>query len=109
MQKMLTFSEHLYLGDGIQKQNMDKLKEKLMNSPIFTKVFLITISTNPSEMLDILESKYLTFPYYNSHPLHVVGIANSNKEAIGLTQMIVQDCLDKRGDVDLKSFLLETL
>lgn len=109
MLKKLTFSEQLYLGESISQQNLDKLKDELLSAPLFTKVFIITLSTNPTELLDILESKYLTFPYYNTHPLHVVGIAKSNNEAIGLTQKIVQDCLDKRGDVDLRSFFLETL
>ena len=107
MAKMLTFSEHLYIGDSIDVQKLDKLKEKLMSSPILTKVFIITISTNPNDQLDIIESKFLTYAYYNTHPLHIVGIAKSNSEAIGLTRQIVQDCLDNRGNVDLKTFLLK--
>ena len=107
MSKALTFSNHLYLGEGIKIEKLDKLKNDLINTPIFTKVFLITISANPSDQLDILESKYLTYPYYNTHELHVVGLAGSNKSAIDLIQTIVQDCLDEQGNVDLKSFLLK--
>ena len=88
-------------------QKLDKLKINLTEAPVLTKVFLITISTNPTEQLDILESKYLTYPYYNTHSLHVIGLAKTNAEAVGLVMRIVQDCLDEQGNVDLKSFLLE--
>ena len=107
MSKALTFSNHLYLGEGIKIDKLDKLKKYIIETPIFTKVFLITISTNPTDQLDIIESKYLTYPYYNNHALHVVGLAASNKEAVELIQIIAQDCLDKQGNVDLKSFLLK--
>ena len=107
MSKKLTFSKNLYLGDGINIRKLDKLKMSLKESPVLTKIFLITISANPSDQLDILESKYLTDPYYNTHPLHVVGLATSNAEAVSLVKNIVQDCLDKQGNVNLKSFLLK--
>lgn len=103
----LTFSEKLYIGDSMNIQKLDKLKERLLQAPAFTKVFLVTIATNRSELLDILESRYLAFPFYNTHPLHVVGIAKTNGEAARLVKKIVQDCLDARKDVDLKAFLLE--
>jgi len=107
MSKKLTFSANLYLSDSMYSQKMDKLKKRLVERPILTKVFLLTISTNPNEQLDIIESKYLSFPYYNEHPLYVVGLAGSHGEAVALVEKIVQDCLDKRGDVNLKTFLLE--
>ena len=107
MSKKLTFSEELYIGESIDIGKLDKIKKSLWNTPVLTKIFLITISTNPAEQLDIIESKYLTYAYYNTHPLHVVGLAKSNNEAVGLVQKIVQDCLDTQGDVDLKAFLLK--
>ena len=107
MSKKLTFKDKLYIGESIDAQKLDKLKRNLCNAPVLTKVFLVTISANPTEQLDIIESKYLTYSYYNTHPLHVVGLAKSNNEAIGLVQKIVQECLDTQGDVDLKTFLLK--
>ena len=107
MSKKLTFSDKLYIGESIDIQKLDKIKKSLWNTPVLTKIFLITISANPTEQLDIIESKYLTYSYYNTHPLHVVGLAKSNSEAVGLVQKIVQDCLDTQGDVDLKAFLLK--
>ena len=107
MSKKLTFSDKLYIGESIDIQKLDKIKKSLWNTPVLTKFFLITISINPAEQLDIIESKYLTYSYYNTHPLHVVGLAKSNSEAVGLVQKIVQDCLDTQGDVDLKAFLLK--
>ena len=109
MGKKVSSSKQLYLDEGINREKLDKLKKKLMDTPVLTKVFLITIASNPSDQLDIIESKYLTYPYYNTHELHVVGLAKSNSAAVRLVHTIVQDCLDKQGNVDVKSFLLNAL
>ena len=107
MSKNLTFSEKLYLSDSIDCRKLDKLKSKLRNTPFLAKVFLITIAMNEKDQLDILESKYLTFPFYNSYPLTVVGLAKSNAEAVHLVQKIFQDCLDERKHVNVKAFFME--
>ena len=107
MLRNVTFSKKLYISDSMNIQKLDKLKKSILEKPVLTKVFLITISTNQGEQLDIIESYYLAFPFYRDYPLHIVGLAGSNKEAVGLIEKIVQDCLDTRKDVDLRTFLLE--
>jgi len=107
MSKNLTFSKKLYLSDSIDYKKLDKMKKKLLYAPILSKLFLITISTNEQDQLDILESKYLTFPFYNAHPLFVVGLAKTNSEAIQLVEKMFQDCLDQKNHAKVKSFLME--
>lgn len=102
----MTFSENLYLGESMENCDLDTLKKTLTESPIREKVFLLTIASNPSEQLDILETKYLMFPYYDTHSLQVVGIAGSKQEAVKLVEMIAVECFAKRKDADLKAFLL---
>ena len=55
MSKKLTFSEKLYIGESIDIRKLDKIKKSLWNAPVLTKIFLITISINPAEQLDIIE------------------------------------------------------
>ena len=107
MSKNLTFSEKIYLSESIEGRKLDKLKKKLLNFPLLANVYLITISMNENEQLDILDSKYLTFPFYNSYPLKVVGLAKTNSEATALVARMFQDCLDERKHVNVRSFFME--
>lgn len=107
MNKKVTFSENLYLGESIDSAKLDKLKKEILKKPALVKAFLITISTNPSEQLDITETKYLSFPYYKKHPLYVIGIAGSGNEALHLIEKIALDCLHIRGDANMRAFLQE--
>ena len=109
MNKNITFSTNLYLSESMNLKKVDKLKKKIITRPAMTKTFLLTISTNPLDQLDIIESKYLAFPYYNACPIHVVGFADTNAEAIRLVENIANDCLKKRGDVNLKAYLQENI
>lgn len=107
MAKNLIFSKDLYISESMKDENLDTLKEGLLESPLFTKAFLITISSNPTEQLDIYEAKYLAFPFYDTHLTYVVGLAGSNSEAVSLVQKIAQECYENRGDGNVRAYLME--
>lgn len=102
----LTYRPVLYLGDSINEKKLDKILKKLEKKPIFSDIFLIVISRNVSDQLEILDARQLIQTYYKRHPLYVVGIAGSREEAVGLVERLVQDCLKARGDCALKEYLL---
>jgi len=95
----------LYLGKGINGKKLDRIKKKLENEPLLSGVFLITISRNASDQLEIYHARQLSQSYYQKNPPCVVGIASSHKEAVALVEKIVEDCLRDRGDCALKEFL----
>jgi len=103
--RRLLFSPNLYFGEGIDPNKMEKLREKLLSKPLFTKVFLLTLPENDSDQIDVLESKYLVQDYYANHSLRVVGIAGDHDDAISLILKITEDCLAIRNDCMLKEFL----
>lgn len=102
----LNFHRNLYLGESINEKKLDKIKKKLENKPLFSGVFVITISGNPSDQLDIYDARQLARKYYEKNPLYVVGIAGNYDEALKTVEQIVQECLKKRGDCALKEYLL---
>ncbi len=102
----LTYHPNLYLGDSIDRKKLDKIKWKLEKVPLLSGVFLITISRNASDQLEIYEAKQLVQRYYKKNPPYVVGIAENHGEAVALVEHLVQECLRERGDCALKEYLL---
>lgn len=102
----LTYHPGIYLGESIRKEKLDKIKKKLENKPLFSGVFLITLSRNASDQLEIYDAKQLVQSYYKKNPPHVIGIAGNYDEAVALVEKIVQECLNIRGDCALKEYLL---
>ena len=102
----LTYRPELYLGDSINENKLDKIIKKLEKKPLFSNVFLITVSRNASDQLEIFDARQLAQGYYKKHPPYVIGIAGSHEEAVALVERLVQECLKARGDCALKEYLL---
>lgn len=105
MNPKLQYRPELYLGEGISKSNLDKIKAKLEKRPLLCGVYLLTLSHNPSDQLDIIQARQLVQDYYRKYPLYVIGIASNHEEAVTMVEKIVQECLQVRGDCALKEYL----
>ena len=101
----LTYHPELYLGKGIKRKKLDKLKRRLEKRPLLSGVTLITLSRNPIDQLEIYEARQLQQSYYKKYPPFVVGLAADRQDAVEVVRLIVQECMDKRGDCALKEYL----
>ena len=101
----LTYHPKLYLGEGIKRKKLDKIKKRLERRPILSGVTLITLSRNPIDQLEIYEARQLQQSYYKKYPPFVVGLAADRQEAVEIVELIVRECIDKRGDCALKEYL----
>lgn len=101
----ICYHPDLYLGEGIKEKKLDKIKKRLETRPLLSGVFLVSISRNAFDQLDIYEARQLCQPYYKKYPPYVVGIARNREEAISLVERIVTECLRARGDCALKEYL----
>lgn len=106
MAAKLNYRPELYLGESIREKKLDKIKKKLENKPLLSGVFLITLSRNSSDQLEIYNAKQLVQRYYTKYPPYVVGIAGDYDEAVRMVERMVQECMEKRGDCALKEYLL---
>lgn len=105
MSDHLNFHPDLYLSEGIEAKELHKLKKKLEKKPLFSGLFLVVISSNANDQLEFFDAKHLVQPFYDKQTFQVVGLASDYGEAQGLVTQMLQDCLDKRGDCNLKEFL----
>lgn len=101
----IVYHPNLYLGESIRRKKLDKIKKKLENKPLLSGVFLIALSRNASDQLEIYHAGQLAQSYYQKNPPHVAGIAGSREEALALLERIVGECLQARGDCNLKEYL----
>ena len=101
----LKYHPRLYLGESVNAKKLDKIKIKLENKPFFSGVFLITLSRNPSDQLEIYAARQLVQSYYKKNPPYVVGLAGDYEEAVALVTQITEECLKSRGDCRLKEYL----
>lgn len=101
----LQYHPRLYLGDSVNVKKLDKIKRKLENKPFFSGVFLITLSRNPCDQLEIYSAKQLTQSYYKKNPPYVIGLAGDYEEAVALVTQMTEECLSSRGDCRLKEYL----
>lgn len=106
MAERVRYHSKLYLSDGITEKKLDKIKKKLEKKPLFSSVFLIAVSANPSDQLDIFAARVLAQSYYEKNPPYVIGITENYEQAVSLVEQIVRECLRERGDCALKEYLL---
>ena len=102
----LQYHSRIYLGESISESKLDKIKRRLQKQPLLSNVYLIAVSRNPVDQLDIFAAKQLVQKYYSKYPVYVIGIAASYDEALAIVETIVQECLKVRGDCALKEYLL---
>lgn len=95
----------LYIGEGLLEENIDKLLWKLRFRPQKANLYVILISENPSDQLDIVHSRYLNTKLYDKRTLPLVGIAATYEEAVELICKITDECMAHTGSAYLKQFL----
>ena len=102
----LTFAPNLYLGESIASEKLDKLKKRLEKKPLLANVYLITPAKNPADQLDIFDARQLIQPHYKKEEFLILGIASGYEEALQLIEQITRECLEARGDCNLREYLL---
>lgn len=102
----LNFAPNLYLGESIASEKLDKIKKRLVKKPLLANVYLITPARNPADQLDIFDARQLVQPHYKNEEFLVLGIVSDYEEALQLIEQITRECLEARGDCNLREYLL---
>lgn len=106
MRSRLIFSSRLYLGEGIERKKLGKIKHDLLYKPLCARVYILTFAHNPNDQLEFFDGRQIAQVHYRTHPLKVLGIARDYGDALQLVAKITEECLKDRGDCRLKEYLL---
>ena len=76
-----------------------------MHSAGQLRVYVITLSSNEENLLDIIPSRELLQRHYPKKGLYVVGLAGGYHEALELAGQIVSEVYFRTGGFDVRSYL----
>ncbi|MCR5053355.1 MAG: hypothetical protein K6A69_00755 [Lachnospiraceae bacterium] len=94
---MIDFSKCRYKSEHCP--DISKIEEKAENNSQMSDIFLITLSDKTDELLTIYPYSILRQDYYHDKEQAAVGAAKGYKEALSLTESIINDVLRSSGTI----------
>ncbi len=96
-------SKKLYIS-----KNAERDKKKIIKSVQKRKkrdnVFIISLSEDENDLLDIYPSYIFVHPNFNRTEISIVGISKGYNEAVELVKLMAEDCYSETGGMELKSY-----
>ena len=101
----MNVSSNLYISDSLKKKQ-NRILAKIKKAQKVLSLFCVTNASNCNNLLDIY--------YYNEFfqkaskqylDVTIYGVAKTKEEAFKLVEQMVNDCLQARGDCDVRQFL----
>lgn len=99
----MTWYKDFYVGESIAEKK-EKVKWKILHNAGQLDIYVITVGTNPGNLLDIIPSWELMQKYYPKEEMMVVGIDKGYDNAVELAARIVMDVYHKTGEFKVREF-----
>lgn len=104
---MVTYSENLYLGEGVNEKKLNKIKRNIRQGRGRFDLYIISLSNNDSDQLDIFHNAMFKQKLYRKFDIRIVGLATSYDEALLVVQGILEDTIEKNGNANMKKYLID--
>ena len=99
---MLKWREDYYVGEGIK--DAEKTKKRIDAGKVALGVYLVTLSENPGNLLEIIPSyMQIQKSYYAKCP-EIIGMAKGKDEATDLAVDIVKNIYGETGAFQVKEY-----
>ena len=98
--------DNLYVGESI-KGKEKRIKWKIEHNAGTLSIFVIALSSNPDNLLDMIPAKELMQKAYPKEQLEIIGLAKGYEEGLELITRIVDEVYQSTGDVDICTYLKE--
>ena len=99
---MLKWREDYYVGEGIK--DAAKARTRIDAGRMAFGVYLVTLSENPGNLLEIVPSYMLIQKSYYARCPEIVGMAKGKDEAIDLAVDIVKNIYGETGAFQVKEY-----
>ena len=96
--------ENLYVGESI-RHKADKIKWKIRHNAGQINIYVITIASNPKNLLDIIPAQELMQKGYPKKELYVIGLAHGMEEAHEIVKQIIDEVYRETGEFKILSYL----
>ena len=102
MQKMLKWRKDYFVGEGIR--DAGKAKARIDVGKVAFGVYLVTLSENPGNLLEIVPSYMLIQKSYYARCPEIIGMAKGKDEAMDLAVDIVKNIYGETGAFQVKEY-----
>lgn len=102
----MVWDREFYAGESIARKK-GKIKWKICHNAGQLDIYVITLSSNPHNLLDIIPSWEIMQKYYPQADLLVVGIDKGYDNALELAGRIVMDVYHRTGDFHVRDYFLK--
>ena len=99
---MLKWREDYYVGGGIK--DAEKTKKRIDAGKVALGVYLVTLSENPGNLLEIIPSYMLIQKSYYAKCPEIIGMAKGKDEATDLAVDIVKNIYGETGAFQVKEY-----
>ena len=97
---------NLYVGEKLKASGEEKIIKDLKKNKIKASYYVIALSSNPDNQLDIYSSFFLTREWQREMVTFIAGIANDRQEAFIIVDDIMKETIKETGRYDMRTYLL---
>lgn len=97
----------LWIGPKAEKKRR-KLTAAVKNGDKMPGAYVIALSSNPRELLDIIPVSMIGNPGCPADKLYIIGIADGKAEAFSLVEKIVDYIYRETGKLNIREYFTES-
>ncbi len=101
----MVWYDDLFVGESIRPRRQKRIIRKVKKRSIFNAAYLLTLSANPQDLIDIIHTQVVRQRYYPKKGLVVIGLAGNYEEALQLAAEILVSLYTVQGNFGLREFL----
>ena len=94
----------LYAGESI-RHKIEKMKWKIRHNAGQIDVYVISLASNPQNLLDIIPAQELLQKAYPKRDMYVVGLAGGYDEALEVVTQIIDEVYQQTGGFAIAAYL----
>ena len=102
----MQFYRHLYFSEGLKKKR-GRILSILKKGKFQPDIYLITLSRNEKNQLEIFHSALLWQPAFPQEEIFVVGITKGYEEALELVEEMTREVYNETRGANIRSYILE--
>ena len=101
----MVWYDDLFVGESIRPRRQKRIIRKVKKRSIFNAAYLLTLSANPQDLIDIIHTQEVRKRYYPNKALLDIGLAGNYEEALQLAAEILVSLYTVQGNFGLREFL----
>lgn len=98
----------LYVGYNLLERKQEVV-QKVIEGKIQFNIFVIALPENGYDTLEIYPSHVLTQNYYKMCEMMILGICYGKEEALDMMKLIIDDCMEETGSVDVRKYISDKM